>query len=786
MYYTFANSPTQSDKNKAVAVISDRLNKNGTSSSCVIPINNRVFVVSEYTNPENDETTEMVDLFTDYDDDINIDNNILEGPKIIGQTNVKWVSDKDILSGNKKWTTLDYSGPYLPDIENPPRYYPDLKLKKQATDPGENLTPLQQHVLMLYAKKKNERGNNYIQEQVFVKNFNTSLSSVMGREMDVTQLFLDEFVDKLSHNDIHFKEQEGGCSESEKFLKHGIVVLNGVVEYLTSFQVDEMDIICGSKNKYRGFVKLPVTASMVTVITGNGIPSSPMPLEQWKVSRDNSVEYVCTYTQPVAGLNKKIKKYINPLPNGQYQQINDYINFEKARVLEKNIEAIRESYQKDLDSVDNHTKQFATCLYLIDHYGFDVKSKSRSICIGVVNLKWDDLVIINPQNGKHSIIKLDAVNLDVIKLDKSFNVYQNSVVRNITMFAKNKSGNDKLFDKVTIKSIDNYIKTQTGLDIEAKHFKIRLGSKYCFDQLGELSDKENTYEYNMAILSNVVKCVAQKLSFVDDEKTECIITSQLEKELVNKTTVLDFDDIDILTDFTKIWDCTKETSKYIDPRIIASWTWEVNMNESFVMNFAWASYLAGEYFFSGAMGINKEKIWLWDKSSINSGILTKTLMGNVPQKQNDTDEEYVGPLTTPVRLPIAPEKLILPDIGLSSEFRDVYFLYIKQSSDIFDKYPDLLKLVQIHSHPFELVKQNSLKGYYIPVQNIDKFLKEFGKMGRFWERVQEYNLLLPDKEFNDCVMEQQDVSESILKEMKEEGIISQFAYSRYKEITLFS
>lgn len=95
---------------------------------------------------------------------------------------------------------------------------------------------------------------------------------------------------------------------------------------------------------------------------GSDVPKAPAGHKWKEVRHDNTVSWLCSWTENVLGQNK----YIMLNPSSKLKGEKDYEKFERARQLGKIVEDVRKQYNEDMSSKEMRVRQRAVAIYFID------------------------------------------------------------------------------------------------------------------------------------------------------------------------------------------------------------------------------------------------------------------------------------------------------------------------------------------------------------------------------------------------------------------------------------
>uniref|UniRef100_A0A1I7ZUY2 DNA topoisomerase 1 n=1 Tax=Steinernema glaseri TaxID=37863 RepID=A0A1I7ZUY2_9BILA len=174
--------------------------------------------------------------------------------------------------------------------------------------------------------------------------------------------------------------------------------------------------------------------SLLALDRGETIPKPP-PGHKWKeVRHDNTVSWLCSWTENVLGLNK----YMMFNPSSKIKGEKDYEKFETARKLKSKVAHIREQYTADWKSKEMRIRQRAVALYFIDKLALragNEKDDDTADTVGCCSLRCEHVQLHEEHNGKPFVVSFDFLGKDSIR-------YQNDQLDLLT-----KQG-DSIHDKI--------------------------------------------------------------------------------------------------------------------------------------------------------------------------------------------------------------------------------------------------------------------------------------------------------------------------------------------------
>jgi len=356
----------------------------------------------------------------------------------------------------QKWTTLVHNG-----VIFPPPYKPHgvkMLYKGKPVD----LTPDHEEVATMYAVMLD---TDYMSKPQFKENFMSDWRKILGKNHVIQKL---EDCDFTPIYEWHQKEKEKKkqmSTEEKKALKEEKMrleekymwaVVDGVREKVGNFRVEPPGLFRGrGEHPKMGKLKKRIRPSDITINIGKNapIPECPIPGESWKeVRHDNTVTWLAYWIDPI---NSKEFKYVFLAASSSLKGLSDKEKYEKARLLEKHIGAIRAAYTKDFTSKDIAKRQIAVATYLIDKLALragNEKDDDEADTVGCCTLKVE-----NVEPEPPNILKFDFLGKDSVRYQNEVPV-DTSVFKAIQQFRTGKKGGDDLFDKLDTSKLNAHLK----------------------------------------------------------------------------------------------------------------------------------------------------------------------------------------------------------------------------------------------------------------------------------------------------------------------------------------
>ena len=505
-----------------------------------------------------------------------------------------WDTECKKREDDTKWTTLEHNGPYFAHIYNPyvPHGAPIIYEGRQY-----QLTPKEERIANFYAQRliKEEKPNitvYWTKDKVFNDNFWNDFKTYLTPEhrkifKDFKKLNFTKIVDKLKaikESETTKEKRDKAIKKAEAKQNYGYAIINGIKEDL-SLRIEEAGLFTGrGDNPIRGKIKKDVWPEEMTINVSRGKTPAPPPGHKWgAVIHNNTLSWTASWKDQITGK----PKYINFAQAGQLKGKSDLEKFETARKLNKNIETVRDQYQRDILCSSLINRQLGTVLYLIDNYGIRAggeKDTDKSAdTVGASTLKVSDVKLKPP----HTIV-FDFLGKDSVRFNKEILV-PDTIYKNFAEFLRGKSKTSQLFDKISATDINNYLKT-FDKDFTAKVFRTRLASEVMYAGLHRKLKKSATdvekktffvlANTDVANLLNHKRTISKKAQETVEKKKEEL--KELKKELKTKkaegksTETLQKRIAAKQADIEKRENTmdvaiTTSLTNYIDPRIVVSW-----------------------------------------------------------------------------------------------------------------------------------------------------------------------------------------------------------------------
>jgi DNA topoisomerase-1 len=507
-----------------------------------------------------------------------------------------WWATSDTGLDGKRWDSLKQNGPYFKDLSEP---YKPLGASLIYDGKKYKLTPEEEKIASFYAKRKISEASGgvvdeWTKDSVFNNNFWSGFKTYLTSEhkkifKNFSKIEWGDLIAKIEADKIELNDQEKleKKTRNEEIKRHyGYAFLDNIREKVGNFTIEPQAIFYGrGKNPNRGKIKKQIVPEDVTINIGlnDPIPTPPVGHTWGLIVHDQDSVWLARWTDSITNDTK----YVMFSAEGRFKGEADLVKYEKARKLQMHITTVREKYMVDASSFNMIKKQLGTVLYLIDHFGVRVgneKKEEEADTVGASTLRVDHVKLKAPNH-----VIFDFLGKDSIRFYKDLEVPK-LIYDNFKELVKGKKGSDQVFDAISSRSINVYLK-EFDKSFSAKVFRTRLASDIMYEAVKTVHIPEgatksrtktlfNKANAKVADVLNHTRNVSKKaqesvkkdkedLKQVENDikkaKKEGKSTTRLEKRkdtLNNK--------IERKTDVMAVAINTSLTN-YIDPRLVVSW-----------------------------------------------------------------------------------------------------------------------------------------------------------------------------------------------------------------------
>ena len=488
-----------------------------------------------------------------------------------------------------KWKTLSHKGIlFPPDFESKGI---KIKIKGEKID----LNLLQEEMIYQWAKKKD---TPYAQDKVFQKNFTKDFAEKLGAKFkkisysDIDFSAAYKLVDKEKDlKEMMTKEEKKSLAKKRKEIReelkeeYGKAIMDGSEVEVGNYMAEPPGIFIGrGEHPLRGKWKPKVTSSDVIL---NMDKKAKVPKGDWqKIVHDNDSMWLASWMD---FLTQK-RKYVWLSDTAGIKQERDQAKYDKAVKLSKEIEKIKDQMVKDMKSSNSNNARISTACYLIFRTAMrvgDEKDPDEADTVGATTLRKEHIKLDSKS------IHFDFLGKDSVRWQETVPAegHDKQFYDNLEKLIKNKKPSDEIFDGITSRHVNIYF---SGIvkGLTAKVFRTYLAStvvsKYLndHDKIKSKSANEKLYHAKMANLEAAKMCnhkrtipktfdnALQKkkdtLKKVKDSTPKTDKQKEKKKERIEKIKF----QID-LQEKTRDYNLGTSLRNYIDPRILKTWTDEV-------------------------------------------------------------------------------------------------------------------------------------------------------------------------------------------------------------------
>ena len=408
-----------------------------------------------------------------------------------------------------KWKKLEHNGIlFPPDFETKKI---KIKIKGESVDLDIN----QEEMIYQWAKKKD---TPYVQDKVFQKNFVADFAKTFGGKYKKLELedidFKNAFnlVDKEKDaKELLTKEEKKALAAKRKELreemklKFGTGKMDGKEVEIANYMAEPPGIFIGrGEHPLRGKWKPKVTSKNVTLNLGK---EANVPKGDWgKIVHDQESMWMASWTDY---LTQK-RKYVWLADTAGIKQDRDKAKYDKAKMLAKEIETIKDKIVKDMNSKDPKIRRISTVCWLIYRTAMrvgDEKDPDEADTVGATTLRKEH-VELTANEIKFDFLGKDSVRwqetVPAIGNDKQFH-------ENLKELTAKIKPSDEIFGNLTSRDVNEYYKTVVK-GLTAKVFRTFSASTVVSKYLNEngnvkkSSKMEKLYHAKLANLEAAIMC----------------------------------------------------------------------------------------------------------------------------------------------------------------------------------------------------------------------------------------------------------------------------------------
>ena len=522
-----------------------------------------------------------------------------------------------------KWKKLEHNGIlFPPDFETKKI---KIKIKGESVDLDIN----QEEMVYQWAKKKD---TPYALDKVFQKNFLADFGKTFGKKYKKLELddvdFKNAFnlVDKEKDaKELLTKEEKKALAAKRKELreemkvKFGTGKMDGNEVEIANYMAEPPGIFIGrGEHPLRGKWKPKVTSKDVTLNLGK---EAKVPAGNWgKIVHDQESMWMASWTD---FLTQK-RKYVWLADTAGIKQDRDKAKYDKAKMLAKEIETIKNKIVKDMQNKDPKVRRISTVCWLIYRTAMrvgDEKDPDEADTVGATTLRKEHVTLTS------DAIKFDFLGKDSVRWQETVPAVGNDKQfhENLKELTAKIKATDEIFGNLTSRDVNEYYKTVVK-GLTAKVFRTFSASTVVSKYLNENGDvkkgsqMEKLYHAKLANLEAAIMCnhkrtipktfeqslqkkrdtlkTAEKatpwkkneevLKKAESTKTKTDAQEKKRKEritkikgMIKKSKAKQKERVEKLrlqldlTEKTRDYNLGTSLRNYIDPRIFKSWTDEV-------------------------------------------------------------------------------------------------------------------------------------------------------------------------------------------------------------------
>ncbi|XP_059477353.1 DNA topoisomerase I, mitochondrial isoform X2 [Neocloeon triangulifer] len=430
----------------------------------------------------------------------------------------KWWEEEKPSDGTK-WSYLEHKGPvfapaYEPLPDSVKFHYGGKQIK--LSEPAEE-------VAGFYAKMLE---HEFTTKKTFNENFFKDWRKTMtSKEKElITDLKQCDFKQMHAYFQQKSEERKAMTKEEKQKIKeenekiqeeYGFCVIDGHKEKIGNYKIEPPGLFRGrGEHPKMGKLKARILPEDVIINCSKGAPIPKAPAgHRWKeVRHDNSVTWLCSWTENVQGQGK----YVMLNPSSKLKGEKDMQKYETARKLHRRIDKIREEYRQDWKHKEMRIRQRSVALYFIDRLALragNEKDEDQADTVGCCSLRVEHIELHEEKDGKPFVVVFDFLGKDSIRYYNEVPV-EKRVFKNLQLFMENKNEGDDLFDRLNTSILNKHLNDLMD-GLTAKVFRTYNASITLQRQLEELTvDGANLPEmmlsYNRANRAVAILCNHQR------------------------------------------------------------------------------------------------------------------------------------------------------------------------------------------------------------------------------------------------------------------------------------
>lgn len=335
------------------------------------------------------------------------------------------------------------------------------------------------------------------------------------------------FVEQSEKRKAMSKEEKQKTKELKEaeVKEYGFAFIDGHKQKIGNFRIEPPGLFRGRGGHPKmGKLKQRVMPEDVII---NCSKDSQIPVppagHHWKeVRHDNTVTWLCSWTENVLNQNK----YIMLNPSSKIKGEKDYEKFETARRLKTRIDDIRAVYTADFKSREMRIRQRAVALYFIDKLalraGNEKDVDEAADTVGCCSLRCEHIKLHESLDGQQFVVEFDFLGKDSIRYYNRVPV-EKRVFKNLMLFMENKDPGDDLFDRLDTASLNQHLQTlMPGLTVKVfRTYNASITLQQQLEKLtkGDDSVHDHMLSYNRANRQVAILCNHQRAVPKSHEKS---------------------------------------------------------------------------------------------------------------------------------------------------------------------------------------------------------------------------------------------------------------------------
>lgn len=489
-------------------------------------------------------------------------------------------------SKKKQWSTLSHYGVSFPEpYKSDPRTNVII-IKGDRL----NMSTQQEEMAVAWAKKI---GTPYVDDPIFQANFLSDFLKLFPQKYHDAKI-KDIIFPTLPEKVELTKEQKKALAAERKKKrlelkdKFGFAIVDGVRTEIANWVVEPPGLFMGrGQHPMRGHWKPRIVEEDITL---NLDQKAPVPPGKWKVIHESANMWIACWTDK---LSDKVK-YVWLHDSSAIRQMRDKGKYDKAKLLEKNIDKVRAYIAKSMKSKDPKFRRIATACFLIDKLALrvgDEKDEDEADTVGASTLRVEHLKF------RENAIDFDFFGKDYVRWQKTLEIdpADRAALENLKEFCRGKKPDDLIFDGITSRHVNEFFsKASPGLSAKVfRTFHVTTVVKNYLKEHDkfpkETSSFEKLYQAKMANLEAAIranhkrtppKTFEQSLQKKEEKLNELshsVAKTEKQKEKLKERVEKMRKQVE-LTKITRDYNLNTSLRNYIDPRVYKSWADKVELD----------------------------------------------------------------------------------------------------------------------------------------------------------------------------------------------------------------